>query len=150
MRRKFEQRKAVATLHSAADQVAITVKESIRRVRTNLAEVKIQREAAEAARVHLATLAEAEQIRDRLTPEFLLVKLQAQDTHAQALRAEMAALVGLNIAVTELAQATGTLLDMQTVNTSLKSIVSEPSEEAKPTQTDEDPYDLFLPKSSSF
>jgi outer membrane protein TolC len=133
MRRKLERRKAVSTLHSTADEVAITVKESIRRVRTNLAEVRIQHQAAEAARIHLVTLEEAEQVRDRLTPEFLLVKLQAQETYAQTRRAEVAALVELNVAVTELAQNTGTILDLRMVESSLMSIA--PAEESKPPET---------------
>jgi outer membrane protein TolC len=131
MRRRLEQRKAVSTLHSAADEVAIAVKESIRRVRTSLAEAGIQRQAAEAARIHLAALEEAEQIRDRLTPEFLLVKLQAQETYAQTRRAGVAALVEMNVAAAELARATGSILDLRIVESSLTSIVDALPEEGK-------------------
>jgi outer membrane protein len=150
MRRKLEQRKAISTLHSTADEVAISVKESIRRVRTNLEEVKVQREAAEAARIHLATLEEAEQIRDRLTPEFLLVKLQAQDTYAQSQRAEVSARVELNIAVAQMAQNTGTILDLRMVDSSLTSIVETRSQENKP-QEDPKPQRSapLLPRSPS-
>ena len=132
MRRRLERRKAVSTLHSEADEVALTVKESLRRVRTSLAEVRIQHQAAEAARIHLVTLEEVEQIRDRLTPEFLLVKLQAQETYAQARRAEVAALTELNVAAAELAQSTGTILDLRMVESSLTSIADAPPEEGRP------------------
>ncbi len=150
MRRKLEQRKAVSILHSTADEVAITVKESIRRVRTNLAEVPVQREAAEAARIHLATLEEAEQIRDRLTPEFLMVKLQAQETYAQARRAEVAALVELNVAIAELAQNTGTILNLRMVEPSLTSIVDTPAEESELQESPKPSYpQSFPPRSPS-
>jgi len=132
MRRKLERRKAVSTLHSTADQVAVDVKENFRRVRTSLAEVTVQREAVQAARIHLQTLEEAEQIRDRLTPEFLLVKLQAQETYAQSSRAEVAALIELNVATIELAQNTGTILDLRLVAPSLEAVVGTPSEEGAP------------------
>jgi outer membrane protein TolC len=150
MRRKWEQRKAVSTLHRTADEIALKVKESIRRVRTSLAEVKIQRQAAEAARIHLATLEEAEQIRDRLTPEFLLVKLQAQETYAQARRAQVAALVELNVATAELAQNTGTILGLRMVELSLTSIVEASAEENEPQEAPKPPRPQpFPPRSPS-
>ncbi len=65
---------------------------------------------------------------DRLTPELLLVKLDAQETYAQARRAEVSALVELNIAVAELAQSAGTILDMRMVESSLASIAPAESE----------------------
>jgi outer membrane protein len=128
MRRRLERRKAVSTLHSTADEVAVSVKENVRRVRTNLEQIELQRQAVEAARIHLATLEEAEQIRDRLTPEFLLVKLQAQETYAQTRRAEVAAQTELNVAVAELAQTTGTILDLRMVESSLTSLAETPVE----------------------
>lgn len=132
MRRKWERRKAVSTLHSTADEVAVSVKESIRRVRTSVEEAKVQHEAVEAARAHLATLGEAEQIRDRLTPEFLLVKLQAQETYAQSQRAEIAALIEMNVAAAELAQHTGTILDLRMVQSSMTTVVDTSSEQNEP------------------
>jgi len=129
MRRKLEQRKAISTLHATADRVALVVKEAIRRVRTNQEQAQVQQEAAEAARIHLQTLEEAEQVRDRLTPEFLLVKLQGQETYAQTRRAEVAALVELNVAVAELAQNTGTILGLRMIESAMDSVVGAPSEE---------------------
>lgn len=150
MRRRLERRKAVSVLHSEADEVALTVKESIRRVRTNVQEVKLQHAAAEAARIHLATLEEAEQIRERLTPEFLLVKLQAQETYAQARRAEVAALTELNVATAELAQSTGTILDLRMVESSLTSIVETSSQESEPREAPKPPVlPSFPPRSPS-
>ncbi len=149
MRRRLKRRKAVSTLHSTADQVAISVKESVRRVRTNFEEIGLQHQAAEAARIHLATLEEAEQIRDRLTPEFLLVKLQAQETYAQARRAEVAAQTELHVATAELAQTTGTILDLRMVESSLTSLVEIPSEDdgSQVTSKPQDPP--LIPRSPS-
>lgn len=134
MRRKLERRKAVSTLHSTADEVAISVKESVRRVRTSIEEARIQQAAVEAAGAHLATLEQAEQIRDKLTPEFLLVKLQAQETYAQSQRARTAALIELNVAAAELAQHTGTILDLRMVQSSLTTVVDTVSEQNKPPE----------------
>jgi outer membrane protein TolC len=144
MRRKLEQRKAISTLHGTADRVALVVKEAIRRVRTNLEQAQIQRRAVEAARIHLMTLEEAEQVRDRLTPEFLLVKLQAQETYAQTQRAESAALVELNVAMAELAQNTGTLQDLRMIESSMASVVEAPSDEDEP-QAAPEPRRLLPP-----
>ncbi len=132
MRRQMEKRKAISVLHSTADEVAAEVKERMRQVRTSYEEIQVQRAAVEAARIHLETLEESEEVRDRLTPEFLLVKLQAQETYAQAQRAEVAAVVGLKIASAQLAQVTGTVLDLREVDLSLSSIVDTSVEMDRP------------------
>ena len=150
MRRKFEHRKAISVLQGTADQVAILVKESIRQIRSNLEQLNVQRRAVEAAQIHLKTLDEAEQIRQQLTPEFLLVKLQAQETHAQARLAETAALVDMNVAVAGLAQATGTTLDLRMVESSLTSLVP-PLSDGDESQEKPDARNLLppLPRSPS-
>ena len=105
--RKFERQKAIATLQATTDQVAAQARERTRGVQSHFAEIAIQNQAAEAALAHLLALEETEQIRDRLTPEFLLVKLQAQDGVADAQRATTQALVQYNIALAQLVQTTG-------------------------------------------
>lgn len=131
VKRRLERRKAVSVLQNVADQVAVQVKERIRKVQTNLEEIGIQREAAVAAEAHLQALEDSEMVRERLTAEFLLVKLQAQEILAQAQRAENGAIAEFNISLAELAQATGTVLDLHMIETSLSSITSrsEPLEE---------------------
>ena len=123
LRRQWERRKATSILHNTADQVAVQVRERARKVQTNFDELKVQQEAVQAARAHLRTLEESEALREKLTPEFLLVKLQAQETYAQAQRAEVSAIVELNIALAELAQAAGTILDLRMVEASLSSVM---------------------------
>jgi len=124
MRRRLERRKAVSILHSAADQVATQVKEKARKVRTTMEETIVQKQAAEAARVQLTALEESEPIREKLTPEFLLVKLQAQDTYAQTRRAEANALAEFNISQVELARVTGTVLRMHRVENALETVAT--------------------------
>jgi outer membrane protein len=127
MRRRMELRKAVAILHNAADQIAVQVKEKARKTRTTLQQVSVQQEAAQAARAQLKALEESEPIREKLTPEFLMVKLQAQDTYAQAQRAQIDALTEFNISLVELARTTGTVLQLQRVEEALTT-VSTPDE----------------------
>jgi outer membrane protein len=125
LKRKLERRKAVAALQNTADQVAAVVKERIRKVETNLAEITIQREAVAAAKGQLQALEDSEIVRPQLTAEFLLVKLQAQDMLAQAERAECSAVTNFNISVAELALSTGTVLEMHPIEASLSAITGE-------------------------
>jgi outer membrane protein TolC len=119
LQRRLERRKAISTLQNLADQVALLAKERMRRVETNHSEIQIQKDAVDAARVHLQALEDSEAVRERLTPEFLLVKLQAQEILASAERAEIAAIVEFNISLARLAQALGTVLELHQVRTSL-------------------------------
>ncbi len=125
LRRWLERRKAVSTLQNLADQVAIQAKERIRLVETNHVEIQIQAEAAEAARIHLQAVEDSEPVRERLTPEFLLVKLQAQAALADAQRAETKAIADFNISMAELAQTMGTVLELRQVSTALPVISKE-------------------------
>jgi len=124
IRRRFERRKAISTLQNLADQVAIQAKERIRMIETNRAEIQIQEQAAQASRIHLQAVEDSEPIRERLTPEFLLVKLQAQGALADAQMAEIKAIADFNISLAQLAQTTGTVLELRQVSTALP-IVSE-------------------------
>ena len=125
LRRWLERRKAVSTLQNLADQVAIQAKERIRLVETNHAEIQIQADAAEAAKIHLQAVEDSEPVRERLTPEFLLVKLQAQSALADAQRAEIKAIADFNISLAELAQTMGTVLELRQVSTALPAISKE-------------------------
>ena len=119
LRRRLERRKAISALQNIADQAAIQAKERIRTVETNYAEIQIQKETAEAAKIHLQALEDSEPVREKLTPEFLLVKLQAQGALADAQRAEIKAIADFNISLARLAQTTGTVLELHQVSTSL-------------------------------
>jgi len=122
LRRRLERRKAISALQNIADQAAIQAKERIRTIETNYAEIQVQKETAEAAKIHLQALEDSEPVRERLTPEFLLVKLQAQGALADAQRAEIKAIADFNISLARLAQTTGTVLELHQVSTSLPVI----------------------------
>jgi outer membrane protein len=123
LRRQLEQHKAVSVLHSAADQVAAQVKEKARKARTTLEQIHMHQEAAQAALSQLRALEESEPVREKLTPEFLLVKLQAQETYAQARRAHVNALVEFHIAGAELARTTGTVLRLHRVGDAMATLI---------------------------
>ena len=91
-------------------------------VETNLAEIQIQADAAEAAKIHLQAVEDSEPVRERLTPEFLLVKLQAQAALANAQQAHIKAIADFNISMAELAQTMGTVLELRQVSTALPAI----------------------------
>ena len=124
LKRRIERRRAISILQNVADQVAIQAKERIRMIETNCAEIQIQEDAAQAAGIHLQAVEDSEPIRERLTPEFLLVKLQAQGALADAERAEIKAIADFNISLAQLAQTMGTVLELRQVSTALP-IVSE-------------------------
>jgi outer membrane protein TolC len=119
LRRRLERRKAISALQNLADQVAIQAKERIRLVETNLAEIQIQADASEAAKIHLQAVEDSEPVREMLTPEFLLVKLQAQSALADAQQAHIKAIADFNISMAELAQTMGTVLELRQVSTAL-------------------------------
>ena len=87
----------------------------------------VQKEAADAAEIYLQALEDLEVIREKLTPEFLLVKLQAQESLADARRAEVKGIIEFNIALARVAQSAGTVLDLAYVQTPFKA-VSSPGE----------------------
>jgi outer membrane protein len=122
IQRRFERRQAFTILHNVADQAAQLIRERVRRAQTNYSEIQVQKEAIEAARNYLEAMEEAENIREQMTPEFLLVKLQAQDVLANAQMSEVRAIVEFNIALAELAQTLGTVLELHHVETSLPNI----------------------------
>jgi len=122
-RRKLERSKAVSVLQNLADQVAAQAKERIRRVDTNHQEIQVQKDAVQAAKTHLQAVEDTESIREKLTPEFLLVKLQAQEALAEAERAEIRAVADYNVSLAQLAQTMGTVLELHQVKTALPVVL---------------------------
>jgi len=120
-RQKLERLKAITNLQNTADQIALQVRERIRQVRASFAELLAQRRAVNAARDYLEALEATEQLR-RMTPEFLLTKLAAQETLAEAERAEVRAATSYNIALAELAQVTGTILELHRVKVAMPAV----------------------------
>ena len=119
LKRRLERRRAVSALQNVADQVAQLAKDGITKIETNYSEIQIQKEATGAARIHLKALEDSEPIRERLTPEFLFLELQAQETLANAQRSEIRAVVEFNVALVQLAQIMGTVLELHQVRTTI-------------------------------
>jgi outer membrane protein TolC len=119
LKRKYERSKAISDLQASSDQIANEVHVALRAVETNYEVMDVEREAIDAAREHLSTLDAAEAIMDRLTPEFLLVKLQAQEALAQAQRREVSAIVDYVVSLVRLSNATGTVLRASPIDNAL-------------------------------
>lgn len=120
---RAERLKAITVQQGISDQVAAQVKERIRQVQASYEQWLYQKEAVEASAKELDALEDTERIRGQLTPEFLNVKLQAQLALALAGRAQWQALTDYNVALVELARATGTVLNLYPVNSALPAVV---------------------------
>ncbi len=123
--RELEHAKSLSRLQNVSDQIATLVKAQMRFAETAHKEIAVQKAAVKAARIHLRALEDTEVIRKNLTPEFLLAKLDAQESFANAQRGEIKAIVDYNIALTRLAQATGTVLDLRYVRQKSRVLATE-------------------------
>ncbi len=136
MQRRLTRRKAVVTLENITDQAAQLTKEVARRVETNYIEIEKQKAASEAARLHLEVLEDSEVIRDKLTPEFMLLILQAQEFLANSKIAEIRAVTDYNIAIAELSRITGTILELRLIETKLSESIDNNSETITETENE--------------
>lgn len=123
-RSRMEHMKSIAQLQAVADGVAISLTERIREVNTTFDEILAQQSALKAARTHLKALEDTE-IRRCLTPEYLNVKLNAQESVARAELAELQAIVSYNTAMVELAREAGTVLELNRVKTALPAAIDK-------------------------
>ena len=123
LRRKLKYSKALLNLRNITGQVTALVRERVRAVETAYREIRIQRDAVEASRIFLRSLEDVETIRKKLTPEFLLAKIQAQGSLADAQKAEIKAVVDYNIGLTRLSQSVGKVMDLRYVRTALPAII---------------------------
>ena len=123
-RTRMERLKAIAQLQAVADDVAISVAERIREINTTFDEIQAQQDALKAAKTHLKALEDTE-IRRRLSPEYLNVKLIAQESVARSELAELQAIVSYNTAMVELARNTGTVLEINSVKIALPAAIDQ-------------------------
>jgi len=136
---RFERLQAVAGMQNTADQVAQSVRQAMRQVAAAHEELLAQRQAVEAAMAQLKALEDLEELRARMSPEFLRLKLSAQETIASARRSELQAITDYNTALIRLAQATGTVLQ-GTVVTSTAMELSGGLEGRLPVTWGESPW----------
>ncbi len=120
--RKLKHSKARLNLLNVTAQVTALVRERVRAVETAYRAIQVHRDAVKAAQIFLQTLEDIETIRKKLTPEFLLAKIQAQGSLADAQKAEIKAVADYNIGLTKVAQAVGKVLDLRYVRTALPAI----------------------------
>jgi outer membrane protein TolC len=113
--RRFERLKSITQLQNLADQLTLALNETIRQVQTSYQEMLAQRAAVDASRLQLQALEDSETIKGNLSPEFLQVKLQAQETLANAQAAEVTAVMSFNNALAQLTQVTGTALQQHNI-----------------------------------
>lgn len=123
-RSKLEHARALSNLHNVTDRVAILVKERARLAETAFKQILVQKEAVTAAEIHLQALEYYESIIKKLTPEFLLTKIQAQNTLANTKRAAIKAIADYNIALTQLARATGTVLNLRSISPAAQQLIT--------------------------
>jgi len=119
---RLERERTIASMENVTDDIAVQIKERIAEVNSSLLQMEAQHAAVEAARVQLQALEDSEKVRGKMSPEFLLVKLQAQESLADAERGESQAITDYNIAIADLAVATGTVLEMPKVRSSIPVI----------------------------
>jgi len=122
---QLRQAQAVSTLQDQADQLAAQLYERARQVAISHQAAQAQQRAVEAAAAQLRALEDLERIRARLTPEFLQVKLGAQEALAGAERAQLGALVEYNQALADLDRVSGTTLISHRVELALPAVLGE-------------------------
>ena len=116
---RLERQRSIASMENLADEITVRIKERIAEVNSSILQMEAQHAAVEAARIQLQALEDSEKVRGKMSPEFLLVKLQAQESLADAERAEAQAITDYNTAIVDLAVATGTVLEMPRVKSSI-------------------------------
>ncbi|MFP4354829.1 MAG: TolC family protein [Phycisphaerae bacterium] len=112
---RYRHLQSIASYQDAVDITALQIMERIRQIDISWQEMVAQAQAVEAAEAQLKALNSRERLIGQLTPEFLNVKLQAQQTLASARQGQLDAQTRYNVALIELAQVTGTLLDRSQV-----------------------------------
>lgn len=113
-RRVIERKQAITQMFNIAVQVVLDVKLQMRDLFSSYQEIEIRREAREAAAQELTALIAREDVVN-LTPEFLRLKLDAQQRLANAETQLVQTMVSYNLAIMRLEQAKGTLLEYNRV-----------------------------------
>ncbi len=122
--RQLEYSKASSKLQVMMDQIALIIRDRIRAAETSWNSIGIYKDAVKAAKIHLQVIEDIGVVRKKLTPEFLLTIIQAQESLAEAQRGEIKAIADYNIALSRLSQATGTLLNMDPIKQGTEKIIA--------------------------
>jgi outer membrane protein len=112
---RLQRSKAVIGYRSAVQQVVLDVKNSLQRVATAAELIRQNRAFRLAQAENLRALLVSEKTLAALTPEFVQLKFQLQDTLARAHLQVVQSLADYNIAISELHRAMGTGLEMNAI-----------------------------------
>ena len=112
---KLKRRQSISTMQQKADAIALKINERIREVDKQYEEIVVRKRAVESITKQLRAITALEQIRKKMTPEFLQLKLNTQATLAEAKVQLLDSTLQYNIALLELAKATGTVLELNKV-----------------------------------
>lgn len=116
-RRLLERKQALTQMLRIAQQVILDVKVQLRDVLTSYREIQARQAARLSAGEELSAITIQEQVQ-KLTPEFLRLKLDSQQRLANAELQELQSLVNYNLAMMRLEQAKGTLLEYNRISIS--------------------------------
>ncbi len=112
---RLERSKAVIAYRAAMQKAVLDVKDSIESVRTNFALIRQNKTFRVAQAENLRALLVSEKTLGSLTPEFLQLKFQEQDTLARAHLQLVESRISYNVALSELYRAMGTGLEMNQI-----------------------------------
>jgi outer membrane protein TolC len=114
--RNLERRQALTQMLAVAQSVMFDVRNQLRELLTTYQLIQARSSARQAASDQLAALQSRQEIGEKLTPEFLEVRLTAQQTYASAELDELQAMINYNLAIERLEVAKGTLLEYNRVS----------------------------------
>lgn len=114
--RQLERLRATVGYRQAVQSVVLEVKTAMRNVGTSYQLIEQTRSSRLAAAENLRTLLVLEKTTQSLTPSFLDLKFRRQEALAEAERDELGSLIGYNVALAQLAGATGTALQRNRIS----------------------------------
>jgi outer membrane protein TolC len=115
-RRILERRQALTQMLQEAQQVILDVKTQLRELLTDYQEIQARSLARQSAFNELRAINTQEAVGEKLSPEFLQLKLDSQARLADAETAELQSLIDYDTAIYKLEQAKGTLLEYERVS----------------------------------
>lgn len=114
-RARLQRLQAIEQYRNILAQVSLDVKTSMTDIRSTWEQAAARTQSRLASREQLDLIQRQQDLGEPITPPFIQVKLQAQETLANEAREEAAAIANYNIAIQRLERAKGTLLKYNNV-----------------------------------
>ena len=108
---QLERRQAITQMLNIVQQIVLDVRLRMREVLTSYQEMVLRRNAEQSAATALNAITASEVAQPKLSPEFLQLKLDAQQRLANARLDKLQAIFNYNVALMHLEQSKGTLLE---------------------------------------